>query len=82
MSVEKIQTEIETPAAPVTAESKVQFGQRFSVSKRTVDCWIARGLPHLKLSARLTRIPVTEAADWIKQNHLTQRQAQRHEAKN
>jgi hypothetical protein len=72
-----MQKEIETTAASVTtdeklAENKIEFARRYAVSKRTVDGWIARGLPHLKLSARMIRIPLPEAADWVKENYLTQ----------
>lgn len=59
-----------------TAESKFQFAARFSVSKRTVDSWLARGCPHLKLSARCVRIPLTEASAWVKENYFTQRRVQ------
>jgi hypothetical protein len=55
-----------------TAESKFEFAARFSVSKRTVDSWLARGCPHLKLSARCVRLPVAEATEWVK-DHFTQR---------
>lgn len=71
-----MQNEIETPAASVTAENKILFGQRFSVSKRTVDSWLARGCPHLKLSARCVRVPVAEATQWVKENYFTQRRSQ------
>ena len=75
-----MQNEIETTS--VTAENKTQFATRFSVSKRTVDSWLARGCPHLKLSARMVRVPVVEATQWVRDNYLTQRRAQQQEAKN
>ncbi len=59
-----------------TAESKFQFAARFSVSKRTIDAWLARGCPHLKLSARCVRLPVAEATQWVHENYFTQRRAQ------
>jgi hypothetical protein len=58
-----------------TALDKVGFGQQFDVSKRTVDGWLADGLPHLKLSPRCVRIPVVEASAWVKEKFLTQRRA-------
>ena len=76
----KFMQEIDSPAA-VTGESnlaamdKVSFGQRFKVSKRTVDNWIATGCPHLKLSARMVRLPLVEATEWVKERYMTQRRA-------
>jgi hypothetical protein len=55
------------------ALDKVSFGQRFGVSKRTVDNWLLAGCPHLKLSARMVRLPVVEASEWVKNRFLTQR---------
>jgi hypothetical protein len=55
------------------ADSKKQFAARFSVSKRTVDTWISRGLPILKLSERAVRVPVAEGTAWVKSNFLTYR---------
>jgi hypothetical protein len=71
---------IETTAAPViadekVAENKVEFSRRFAVSKRTCDGWIARGMPHLKLSPRMVRIPLTEATQWVRENYFVQRRA-------
>jgi len=57
------------------ALDKVGFGQQFDVSKRTVDGWLADGLPHLKLSARCVRIPDAEGAAWVEEKFLTQRRA-------
>jgi len=50
------------------------YGARYGVSKRTVWAWLKIGLPHLKLSARKTRIPVQEADRWVEQNFLRQRE--------
>jgi hypothetical protein len=58
-----------------TAEGKCEFAARFSVSKRTVDSWLARGCPHLKLSSRCVRLPVAEAEAWVKENYFTQRRS-------
>jgi hypothetical protein len=71
---------IEPTAAPVNAdekvaENKVEFSRRFAVSKRTCDGWIARGMPHLKLSPRMVRVPVAEATQWVKENYFTQRRS-------
>ncbi len=70
---------MKTESAPQierTAENKVEFAARFSVSKRTVDAWLARGCPNLKLSARCVRLPVAEASQWVREHYLTQRRAQ------
>jgi hypothetical protein len=71
---------VETPQSPEVATGtqfaaldKVAFGERFDVSKRTVDAWLADGLPHLKLSARCVRIPIGEGADWVRKKFMTQR---------
>jgi hypothetical protein len=50
-----------------------EFGARYDVKKRTVWVWLKRGLPHLKLSTRKTRIPVKEGDEWVKSNFLRQR---------
>jgi hypothetical protein len=64
------------PQIERTAETKLQFVARFSVSKRTGDAWLAAGMPHLKLSPRMVRIPVAEATQWVREHYLIQRRAQ------
>lgn len=59
----------------VAALDKLAFGQLFDVSKRTVDSWLAAGCPHLKLSARMVRIPLAEGVAWVKERFTTQRRA-------
>jgi hypothetical protein len=56
-----------------SAETKRQFAARFSVSKRTVDTWLSRGLPFLHLSERAVRVPVAEGSEWVRTNFLTYR---------
>ena len=56
-----------------SADTKRQFAERFSVSKRTVSTWLSRGLPFLKLSERAVRVPVAEGSEWVKTNFLTYR---------
>ena len=58
-----------------SAIGKVEFGQQFGVSKRTVDGWLENGCPHLKISSRMVRLPLPEAANWVKDRFLTQRSA-------
>ena len=60
------------PVAPVQQpfrdyESKKQFAERLSVSLRTVDNLLARGMPHVKLTRKLVRIPRVAADEWIAQ---------------
>lgn len=74
MKVEAIQNP-EAATAQFAALDKVGFGQQFDVSKRTVDSWLADGLPHLKLSARCVRIPVADGAEWVRRKFLTNRRA-------
>jgi excisionase family DNA binding protein len=46
-------------------ETKKQFAERLSVSLRTVDNLLARGMPHVKLTRKLVRIPRVAADEWI-----------------
>ena len=57
----------------LVAMDKNDFSALFSVSKRTLDSWLAIGLPHLKLSARQVRIPVLEATQWVHERFLQRR---------
>lgn len=57
----------------MAALNKVEFGRRFSVSKRTVDQWLSIGCPHLKLSERMVRIPLAEATQWVHDKYFQQR---------
>lgn len=64
--------ETSDPVAPVQQpfrdyESKKQFAERLSVSLRTVDNLLARGMPHVKLTRKLVRIPRVAADEWIAQ---------------
>jgi excisionase family DNA binding protein len=46
-------------------ENKQQFAERLGVSLRTVDNLIAKGMPHVKLTRKLIRIPRAAADEWI-----------------
>jgi excisionase family DNA binding protein len=46
-------------------ENKKQFAERLGVSLRTVDNLLARGMPHVKLTRKLVRIPRMAADEWI-----------------
>lgn len=67
-----INPEVATGQTKLAALDKVAYGQRFDVSKRTVDNWLTMGLPHLKLSERAVRIPLEEGDRWVRERFLTQ----------
>lgn len=46
-------------------ENKKQFAERLGVSLRTVDNLLAKGLPHVKLTRKLIRIPRAAADEWM-----------------
>jgi hypothetical protein len=73
MKISTLQQTDGESGSKVAALDKVGFGQQFDVSKRTVDAWIAAGLPHLKLSSRMVRIPLVEASAWVRERFLIQR---------
>lgn len=75
MTLNQVQTPDPARGNQFAATDKSAFGQRFDVSKRTVDSWLAAGLPHLKLSPRCVRIPVAEGSEWVREHFLTQRRA-------
>jgi hypothetical protein len=52
---------------------KKGYAARWSVSLRTCDNWLQRGLPHVKASRKLVRIVVAEADAWVHQQFHTQR---------
>jgi len=51
-----------------------EFGKRWGHRKTTVYKWIAKGMPHMKISARDTKIPIAEADRWMKETFLRQRE--------
>ena len=46
-------------------ENKRQLAARLGVSVRTIDNLLARGLPHLKLTRKLTRFPRAAVDEWL-----------------
>ena len=46
-------------------ENKKQFAERLGVSLRTVDNLLAKGMPHVKLTRKLIRIPRAAADEWM-----------------
>jgi hypothetical protein len=73
-----MQTNIETPVASVTADNitdKRGYAAHWGFSVRKCDQLLAKGLPHLKISARQLRINIAEADAWMKEQFHTQRRA-------
>jgi predicted DNA-binding transcriptional regulator AlpA len=58
-----------------------QFGTKRDVatmlqlSVRTIDSYLAQGMPHLKLGSRRCRFDLAETRTWFKQQFQTQRRA-------
>jgi excisionase family DNA binding protein len=46
-------------------ENKKQFAERLGISLRTVDNLLAKGMPHVKLTRKLIRIPRAVADEWL-----------------
>ena len=46
-------------------ENKKQLAARLGVSVRTIDNLLKRGLPHLKLTRKLTRFPRVAVNEWL-----------------
>ena len=69
-----------SPASPGTPLPR-RFGSKrhaaafASVSTRTVDNWIAEGLPHCKVSPRMVRIDLDELAAWLKEHYGVRRRS-------
>lgn len=53
--------------------NKRGYAQHWQFSVRKCDQLLAKGLPHLKLSARQIRISIPEADAWMREQFQTQR---------
>jgi excisionase family DNA binding protein len=51
-------------------EDKRQLAARLGVSVRTIDNLLVRGLPHLKLTRKLTRFPRAVVDEWLAQRQV------------
>jgi len=51
-------------------ENKRQLAARLGVSVRTIDNLLVRGLPHLKLTRKLTRFPRAAVDAWLAQRQV------------
>ncbi len=45
---------------------KQALAHRMGITRRTVDNWLQRGLPHLKLGSRRVRFDLREVDDWFR----------------
>jgi len=51
-------------------ENKRQLAARLGVSVRTIDNLLTRGLPHLKLTRKLTRFPRAAVDEWLAERQV------------
>lgn len=52
---------------------KRDVAQMAGMSRRWVDCEMAKGMPHLKLGPRRCKFDLEEVADWLRQQYHVQR---------
>lgn len=58
----------QTPAPEY--ETKKQLAARLGVSVRTIDNLLLRGLPHVKLTRKLTRFPRVPVNEWLAEREV------------
>jgi excisionase family DNA binding protein len=58
------------PPPVLEYENKHQLAARLGVSIRTVDNLLTRGLPHIKLTRRLTRFPRVAVDEWLAERQV------------
>lgn len=51
-------------------ENKRQLAARLGVSVRTIDNLLTRGLPHIKLTRKLTRFPRAAVDQWLAERQV------------
>jgi excisionase family DNA binding protein len=51
-------------------ESKKQLAARLNTSVRTINNLMLRGLPHVKLTGRLTRFPRLAVDQWLAEREI------------
>jgi len=51
-------------------ESKKELAARLGVSVRTIDNLLTRGLPHIKLTRKLTRFPRVAVDAWLAERQV------------
>ncbi len=52
---------------------KKALATRLGLSRRTIDNWMQRGLPHLKLGARRVRFDLRDVEPWLQRQCRTVR---------
>jgi len=55
---------------PKDYESKKELAARLGVSVRTIDNLLTRGLPHIKLTRKLTRFPRVAVDEWLAERQV------------
>ena len=55
---------------PKDYETKKELASRLGVSVRTIDNLLARGLPHTKLTRKLTRFPRVPVNEWLAERQV------------
>ena len=74
------QKEVHTPEAdtgknlPVVLDKR-GYADRWHFSVRTIDNFLAQGLPHFKIGKRRVRISVPEADAWMREKFAIQRRS-------
>ena len=58
-------------ASPVA--DKRAFAKRWLISPRTVDNFLAIGMPHLKIGTRRVRIEIEQADEWMRERYRVRR---------
>lgn len=56
--------------APREFDDKRQLADRLGVSIRTIDNLLVHGLPHIKLTRKLTRFPRAAVDAWLAQRQV------------
>jgi hypothetical protein len=71
----QIQADAATAITKLATEitNKRGYAQHWQFSVRKCDQLLAKGLPHLKISARQIRINIPEADQWMREQFQTQR---------
>lgn len=58
--------ESQFPQSPSPYIDKRALALRMGIALRTVDNWLQRGLPHLKLGPRRVRFDLREVDEWFR----------------
>lgn len=64
-------------ATPPRYGSKRDVAAMVQMSVRSVDNFVAKGCPHLRVSSRRLRFDMGEVRQWLAENFRTQRRATR-----